>query len=253
MLPNIVADLNGAKYSEPAWQKAKSIKDMATKTGLAAELIALKAVYLKAKPVLTKLDAGMLPKIKGPDDLKKAKQTAEDTLAGAEVKALIAKLDVVSKKAAAVAKMKLASSTIKAATDISHGLAAIRLALVNEQFTDFDDKLKKMELLYAAQRKDFKPAAQKLKEVLEHLEKNLVVKSIQGTEFSGAFRGFQNKVGNLPEFLDLFDDSLDGLFVERLDFQNKTEEETKKILMKIVTDTRAYMAKVLKRAKEKGY
>jgi hypothetical protein len=45
----------------------------------------------------------------------------------------------------------------------------------------------------------------------------------------------------------------DGLIVETADLTKKSPEEVKKILLKLVQDVRNYIAKVLKRAKEKGY
>lgn len=253
MLPNSIGDLNGAKYSDASWQKAKSLIDKATKTGLGVELIALKKSYDGAKETLKKLDAGMVPKMRNPDDIKEAKAEAEKTLAGPVVSGLITKIDAAAKKATAVSKMKISKGAIKAATDIANGLNAIKKALEDEKFADFDAKLDHMQKLYDAQRKDFKPAAKLLIDTVAALEKSPVLESIQGTAFSGAYRGFQNKIGNLPEFKDIYDDKFDGLFYERMDTKGKTEEEIKKELLKIATETKAYLKICLVRAKEKGY
>ncbi len=253
MLPQAVVDLGDKQYSEPAWQKAKSLMDKATKTGLGTELIALKKAYDTAKEPLKKLDAGMVGKMKDEKAIKAAKAEAEKVLAGAAVSTLITRLDSAHKKAVATSKLKLSKGAVKAASDMATAFDAAKKALESEKFVDFDNKLQHMAQLYAAQRKDFKPAAQKLAEVLKQLEQHPVAATAQGTEFSGAFRGFQNKIGNLPEFDGLFEDDFDGLFVERMDLKNMTEEQVKTQMLKIVADTRAYMKKCLVRAKEAGY
>jgi hypothetical protein len=89
--------------------------------------------------------------------------------------------------------------------------------------------------------------------MMAKLEKAPVVATAEGTDFSGAFRGFQNKIGNLPEFKDIFDDKFDGLFLERMKWEKMTDEQIKKEMLKIVSETRAYMKICLTRAKEKGY
>ena len=96
-----------------------------------------------------------------------------------------------------------------------------------------------------------KAAAKRLIDVLAVVEKAPVLDSLRGTEFSGAYRGFQNK-GKLPEFRDLFDDRFDGMFIERMDTK-KPEPEIRKEILKLVADTRVYVRKFLDRAKQKGY
>lgn len=253
MLPDAVTDLGSQEYSEPGWQKAKSLIDKATKTGLGAELIALRKSYDGAKDTLKKIDVKMVGKLRDEDAIKAAKVEAQKVLSGSVVQGLITHLDTAAKKATTVSKLKLSKGAVKASTAMAAAFRAAKKALEDETLADFDAQLQHMNLLYAAQRKDFKPSAQKLIDTLKKLEDNPVAETAEGTEFSGAFRGFQNKIGNLPEFKDIYDDKFDGLFTERMDLKKMTPEEIKKEMLKIVSETRAYMKVCLVRAKAKGY
>lgn len=253
MLPLQVAALADKVNSEPGWQKAKNLIDKGTKTGLGAELILLRKSYDSTKETLKKLDSMMVGKMRDEDEIKAAKAEAQKVLDGPVVAGLITRLNAASTKAKAVAKMKLSKGAVKAATDLAAAFDAAKKALEDEKLTDFDAKLNVMAQHYAAQRKDFKPSAIALQQVLLKLEKNPVAASAQGSEFSGAFRGFQNKIGNLPEFKDLYDNKFDGLFIERMDLKKMSDDQVKAEMLKIVSETRAYMKICLERAKAKGY
>jgi hypothetical protein len=255
MLPNAVIELGSAKgqYSNDAWQKSKTLIDKASKTGLGPFLEDLQKAYASVKDDLKQLDAGMVGKLRDEDEIRAAKKAAQDMLNSSGVKKLIKAIDDAAKKADTVSKGKMSSSAKKAATAIAGGLDSIGDALRGETFADFDAKLAHQAKLYAAQRSDFLAAAKLLQATLKKLASAPVIETCRGTDFSGAFRGFQNKVGNLPELKDLFDPRFDGLVVVNEDLDKKKPEEVRKILLKLVTDTTAYLQKVLKRAKEKGY
>ncbi|MEI7687797.1 MAG: hypothetical protein WCL32_22555 [Planctomycetota bacterium] len=141
----------------------------------------------------------------------------------------------------------------KAAAAIATGAKKMKADLEGEKFADFDKKKKQLHDHYASQRADFKNSVKLLMDLLVKVEAAPTLKSATGTTFSGPFRNFQNKVGNLPEFADLYNDEYDGLIVETANLTKKSPDEVKKILLKLVQDVRNYIAKVLKRAKEKGY
>ncbi len=255
MLPNAVFDLAGSKgkYSNDAWQKSKTPIDKASKTGLGPFLDEIQKAYASVKDDLKRLDAGMVGKLGGENEIRAAKKAAQDMLNSSGVKKLIKAIDDAAKKADAVSKGKMSSSAKKAATAIAAGLGSIADALRGETFADFDVKLAHQTKLHADHRGDFLASAKLLQATLKKLAAAPVIDTCRGTEFSGAFRNFQNKVGNLPELKDLFDDRFDGLIIEKENLDKKTPDEVRKILMKLLTDAAAYLQKVLKRAKEKGY
>lgn len=252
MLPDSVTTVRNKEYSEKYWQDHKTLIDKAKKTGLGAELTTLKSAWDGAKDVIKKMDVKMIGKLRNEAEIKQAKADAENTLTDAHVVKLLHALDTASKKADAASKMKLSSAATKTAKNIATGLAGIKHDLENATFTDFDDKLTQLEQAYKAQRQDFSRAAKALMEYLKVIEAKPVLDSISGTKCSGPFRDFQNKVGNLPEFASVYDDSFDGLFVERLP-KNITNEQVKQYCLKLVNDSRAYIKKVLVTAKAKGY
>ena len=252
MQPNSVA-VYIPEFSDAEWQKAKTPIDKATKTGLGAELVKLQAAYAKAKQPMTKLDAGMVGKLRDEDEVKQAKAEAIKTLASSDVKAFMAALVATAKEASAVSKLKLSSSAKKYAQDAATELQKIKADLDKETFADFDQKLDHMQKLYAAQRTDFKDSVKKLLAVIERLDKTPTLETCKGTDFSGAYRGVQNKIGNLPEFKGVFDGKFDGLWPTSSGLEKKLPDEIKKALQQHAKESRLYVAKILSRAKAAGY
>jgi hypothetical protein len=255
MLPNAVTKLSNAKgeYSNDAWQKSKTPIDKLSKTGLGPYLDDLHKAYASVKDDLKQLDAGMVGKLRDEHEIRAAKKAAQDMLNSSGVKKLIKAIDDAAKKADAVSKGKMSGSAKKAATAIAGGLGSIRDALRGETFADFDALLARKTKLHNDHRGDFLPAAKALQATLTKLKGAPVIETCRGIDFSGPFRNFQNKVGNLSELSDLFDPRFDGLIVVNEDLEKKNPEEVRKILLKLVADTTVYLQKVLKRAKEKGY
>lgn len=254
MIPDSLTDLDGSgsRYTDKSWQKKKLLIDKGHKTGLGAALTKMQSAYNKAKTDLNKIDVRAVGKLRNEDEVRAAKKTAKKTLAGSAIKTLIAELGNVATLADAAAK-KLSPVSKAEAVKIATGVKKMKADLVNEKLTDFDAKEQMLKQHYASQRSDFKNSAKLLADMLKKVDANPTVQSVSGTDFSGAFRNFQNKVGNLPEFSDLFEDEFDGLLVTNEDLAKKTPAEAKKIILKHTQDARTYMAKVLKRAKEKGY
>ena len=251
MYPNSVADTTS--LTDANWQKAKSLPDKATKTGLGAEFTKLQAAYAKVKPTLMKLDAKMVGKLRDKDAIAEAKKQAIATRDGSDVKAFLAVAAATATKAEAVAKLKLSSSAKKFAQDAATKLKKIKSDVEGETFQDFDDLAAHQDKLYAAQRTDFKAAVKKLLDVIEKLDKAPTLETTKGTEFSGAYRGVQNKIGNLPEFKGLFEDKFDGLWPQKANLEKKPPEEIKKQLQNHARESRLYVQKILQRAKEAGY
>jgi hypothetical protein len=255
MLPNAVIELGSAKgeYSNDAWQKSKTPIDKASKTGLGPYLDDLHKAYVAVKTDLMRLDAGMVGKLNGEEEIRAAKKAAQDMLNSSGVRKLIKAIDDAAKKADAVSKTKISSSAKKGAAKIATELSAMKDALSGQTFTDFDKKIAEQAKSHETQRGNFLASAKLLQATLKKLASAPVIETCRGTEFSGAFRNFQNKVGNLAEFRDIFDPRFDGMVIQHENLEKKTPEQVRQILLALVKDTTIYMEKVLKRAKEKGY
>ncbi|MEI7687813.1 MAG: hypothetical protein WCL32_22635, partial [Planctomycetota bacterium] len=111
MMPvSLYTNLGGSAspFTDKAWKKAKSLLDNAIKTGLGASLTSLQAAFVKAKDDIKLLDVGMLPtKLRTEEEVEAAKTTAQATLAGSKVKALIAALGATATVADAAGQKKL--------------------------------------------------------------------------------------------------------------------------------------------------
>jgi hypothetical protein len=251
MYPNSVADTTS--FTDANWQKAKSVIDKATKTGLGAEFTKLQAAYAKVKPALMKLDAKMVGKLRDEDAINEAKKQAVAVRDGSDVKAFIAVVNTTATKADAVAKLKLSSAAKTFAQNAATKLKKIKSDIEGETFADFDDLVEHQKKLYAAQRSDFKDSVKKLMAAIDKLEKAPTLQTCAGTEFSGAYRGVQNKIGNLPEFKGVFEDKFDGLWPSKANLDKKPPEEVKKALLNHARESRLYVQKILQRAKDAGY
>jgi hypothetical protein len=252
MMPLSVTDLgtSTSKYTDASWQKTKLGVDKIHKTGIGVALTAVQNAYKSAKEDLKKLDVMMIGKLTTEDEVRAKKKVAQQTLAAGTVKTLIATLGTSSSTIETGAK-KLSIISKTAALKLATGLRKMKTDLEGEKFADFDNKETSLRAHYAAQRLDFKNATKLLVDLIRQVDAAPTLKSVSGTTYSGPIRNFQNKVGNLPEFKDIFQDKYDGLIAPKL--QGKTPEAVKSFILAYNQELRNYIAKVVQRAKEKGF
>jgi hypothetical protein len=252
MMPNSVADLgvSTSKYTDASWQKTKLAVDKMHKTGIGVALTAVQNAFKSAKEDLKKLDVMMIGKLRTEDEVRAAKKAAQQTLAGGTVKALITTLGTSSSTIETGAK-KLSIVSKNSALKLATGLRKMKTDLEGEKFADFDKKEQTLNAHYAAQRRDFKNATKLLTDLIRQVDAAPTLQSVSGTTYSGPIRNFQNKVGNLPEFKDIFQGKYDGLIAQKL--QGKTPEAVKTIILAYNQELRNYIAKVVQLAKQKGF